>query len=346
MTRVDKLEDEVRKLATNVNQAYERLLSLECYSRDFNLQFYNIPEDSNENCIEKLKTILHVSNDLGIKPVIDNAHRIGGPRTGASNDPRPVNAKFLYRLERLQIIQNKRSLNNDVRISDDLIWEDQQKKKVKEIMKQSYEEGKKPVFTTVICISMGFYIKAARLSLLFVGIVCDKFYENDPNLNLQSFNDHRIITIDELNELCNLLDSTPFTFDFIGCSETWLSPHSYLDCFSIPGYVFKNDNCTYLSGGGVGLSIKSDRNFHFQDDLRIDTIENVWIETQDLIIGVIYKPPSLSNCDFLDKLEENSHTIYLSKKCLIMDDDNILNLLCSKGFSPLIFEATRVTESN
>ena len=30
-----------------------------------------------------------------------------------------------------------------------------------------------------------------------------------------------------------------------------------------------------------------------RDDLRIDIIENVWIETQDLIIGVIYKLPSL-----------------------------------------------------
>ena len=102
--------------------------------------------------------------------------------------------------------------------------------------------------------------------------------ENDPDLNLQSFNDHGIFTIDELNELfpvvkpyysvlhlnirslnqhfadlCNLLDSTPFTFDFIGCSETWLSPHSYLHCFSIPGYVFINDNRTYSSGGRVGL---------------------------------------------------------------------------------------------
>ena len=103
--------------------------------------------------------------------------------------------------------------------------------------------------------------------------------------------------------LCNLLDSTPFPFDFIGCSQTWLSPHSYLDCFLIPGYVFINDNRTYSSGVGVGLYIKSDRNFHLQDDLRIDTIENVWTETQDLIIGVIYKPPSLSNRDFLDKLE-------------------------------------------
>ena len=100
----------------------------------FNLRFYNIPEDSNDNCIEKLKTIL--SNDLGIKPVIENAHRIGGPRTGASNDPRPVIAKFLYRPERLQVIQNKRSLKNGVRMSDDLIWEDRQKK---EEVKRSHE---------------------------------------------------------------------------------------------------------------------------------------------------------------------------------------------------------------
>ena len=61
------------------------------------------------------------------------------------------------------------------------------------------------------------------------------------------------------------------------------------DCCLIPGYVFTNNNRAYSSGGGVGLYIKSDRNFHLRDDLRIDTIENVWIETQDLIIGVIYK---------------------------------------------------------
>ena len=74
---------------------------------------------------------------MGIKPVIENPHRIGGPRTGASNDPRPVIAKFLHRPERLQVIQNKRSLKNDVKISDDLIWEDGQK--IKEEIKGNNE---------------------------------------------------------------------------------------------------------------------------------------------------------------------------------------------------------------
>ena len=77
------------------------------------------------------------------------------------------------------------------------------------------------------------------------------------------------------------------------------------------------------------------------------------------MIATFHKLPSLSISDFLDKLEENLHTIYPSKKKrLIMGDDNIntlkqsntskeyLNLLRSEGFSPLIFEATRVTESN
>ena len=114
MTRVDKLEDEVSKLATNVNQAYERPLSLERYSRDFNLRFYNIPQDSNENCTEKLKKRpYYLMIWTCIKPVIENANRIGGPRTGALNDPRPVVAKCLYRPERLQVIQKKRSLKND-----------------------------------------------------------------------------------------------------------------------------------------------------------------------------------------------------------------------------------------
>ena len=85
--KVKSLEGEVNKHTANINNAYERLLSLERYSRDFNLRFYNIPKYVGENCVDKLQTIL--SDDLGIKPVIENAHRIGGPRPGATTDPRP-----------------------------------------------------------------------------------------------------------------------------------------------------------------------------------------------------------------------------------------------------------------
>ena len=116
---------------------------------------------------------------------------------------------------------------------------------------------------------------------------------NDPDLNLQSFNDHGIFTLDELNELssfvkphlsalhlntrslnqhftelCNFLDHTPFVFYFIGCSETWITPQTDLDCFKIPGYTFVYGNRTFSSGGGVGLYIKSDHTFWLRDDLK------------------------------------------------------------------------------
>jgi len=76
---------------------------------------------------------------------------------------------------------------------------------------------------------------------------------NDPDLNLLTYNDHGIFTIDDLNELSSivkpqytllhlntrslnkhhndlvdLLNSLPFNFDFVGCSETWISSQSDL----------------------------------------------------------------------------------------------------------------------
>lgn len=205
----------------------------------------------------------------------------------------------------------------------------------------------------------------------------------DPDLNLQNFNDHGIFTIEEIDELsaivkpqysafhintrslnqhyeelCNLLNSIPVNFDFIGCSETWLTGESHIDRYRIPGYTMVNDIRTFSTGDGVTLYVKTDNNFRQRDDLKIDAIENVWIETSDLIIGLIYKPPSLSNREFLDKLEVTLHKIYLSKKkCLIMLDVNIntlnkskitkdyLNLIRSEGFNSLIYEATRITET-
>ena len=62
-------------------------------------------------------------------------------------DPRPVIAKSIYRPKLFCVIQRKRDLKNGVRVSEDLIWEDRQKKKkLKDVMKQAYDEGKKPRF--------------------------------------------------------------------------------------------------------------------------------------------------------------------------------------------------------
>ena len=91
--------------------------------------------------------------------------------------------------------------------------------------------------------------------------------------------------------------------------------------------------------------------------MKIDGIENLLVDTQDLLIGVLYNPPIRSTREFCDEFEQVLHSIFLSKqKCLILGDINIntlvkrtiakeyLNLVHSEGFNPFVFEATRITE--
>ena len=45
------------------------------------------------------------------------------------------------------MLQEKRDLQNNVWITEDLIWEDREKKKkLTDVMKEAYESGKKPRF--------------------------------------------------------------------------------------------------------------------------------------------------------------------------------------------------------
>ena len=126
----------------------------------------------------------------------------------------------------------------------------------------------------------------------------------------------------------------------------------------ISGYNIITDNRTFSTGGGVALYLKSSFEYHLRNDLKIAGVENIWVDTQDLLIGVIYKPPSGSQRDFIIEFENVLHSVFLSKrKCLILGDFNIntlvkstiakeyLNLIHSEGFNPLILEATRVLES-
>ena len=203
----------------------------------------------------------------------------------------------------------------------------------------------------------------------------------DPGLHLQCLNDHGIFTIDELNllskvvkpnlsvlhlnvrsfnksfdELKNIFDSLPFSFDFLGCSETFINSLD-LDRVEILEYHLITDNRTFSCGGGVVLYVKRDQTFKVRDDLKLPDIENIWIESTSLAIAVICKPPKFPNQAFLDKLKEIVHKICLSKRrCLIMRDMNIntfsrskmskdyLNSIRSEGFNPHIFEGTHITE--
>ena len=70
----------------------ERLLSLERYSREYNRRFHNVPESTDDDCVQNVRDIL--SNQLDMDPEIENAHRVG-PRN--DDKPRVIICKFLYR---------------------------------------------------------------------------------------------------------------------------------------------------------------------------------------------------------------------------------------------------------
>ena len=141
--KIDEMESFVGKHTRKFEGMRERLLSLERYSREYNLRFHNVPESTDENCVQKVRNIL--SNQLDIEPEIENAHCVG-PR----NDDKPlvIICKFLYRPQRYKVIQKKRDLVYSIWVTDDLIWEDREaKKKLKEVMKEAFENGTKPRFS-------------------------------------------------------------------------------------------------------------------------------------------------------------------------------------------------------
>ena len=114
--KVDKVESHVQKHAEQIQGMYDRLLSLERYSREHNLRFHNAPESAGEDCGQRIHDI--ILNQLNLEPVIENAHRVG-PR--ADNKPRAIICKFLYRPERYKVFQKKRDLQDGVWITEDLI---------------------------------------------------------------------------------------------------------------------------------------------------------------------------------------------------------------------------------
>ena len=70
--KVDEIEVLVQNHVTQISQMYQRLLSLERYSREYNLRFHNIEESPGEDCLQKIHDIL--ANQLNLEPKLENAH--------------------------------------------------------------------------------------------------------------------------------------------------------------------------------------------------------------------------------------------------------------------------------
>ena len=90
--KVDEMERFVGKHAKQIEGMLERLLYFERYSRKYSLRFHNVPESTDEDCVQKVRNIL--SNQLDMELEIENAHRVGRRN---DDKPRVIICKFLYR---------------------------------------------------------------------------------------------------------------------------------------------------------------------------------------------------------------------------------------------------------
>lgn len=62
-----------------------------------------------------------------------------------------------------------------------------------------------------------------------------------------------------------------------------------------PGSFLLHDNHASTTDGRVALYMKSDYSYLLRSNLKIDSIENIWIESNETIVGVIYELPNDSN---------------------------------------------------
>ena len=117
--KIEEIESTMQNQVQQIGAMHERLLSIEFYSREYNLRFHNIPESPGEDCRQEIGDIL--TEQLKLEPKIENVHRVG---PSIADKPRAIICKFIYRPERFKVLQRKRDPQNNVWITEDLIWED------------------------------------------------------------------------------------------------------------------------------------------------------------------------------------------------------------------------------
>lgn len=163
------------------------------------------------------------------------------------------------------------------------------------------------------------------------------------------------------------LDSLEHDFSVIGLSETWLNCRN-INEFPLVNYHNTGMVRTNKQGGGVSLYINKSYQFRERVDLAVnieDVIESQFIELttkpNNIIIGIIYRPPNDKLDEFKECLAEILQKLDLqNKKCFLMGDFNLdllkidgnhhikdfTNMMFSSTFYPLISRPTRITNSS
>ena len=159
-----------------------------------------------------------------------------------------------------------------------------------------------------------------------------------------------------------------FEFTLLGETETWINDMN-CDYFSMSAYHFIENHRSDRSGVGVGIFLRRNCDFCIRDDLVVfnNLFESVFIEIQNnvfntwnnIIVGVIYRPPGTDMDMFNNELSDRLESIKNENKlCYLLGDYNInilnyeshepiayfVNPMYSFGSVPLINRPARITQ--
>ena len=207
-------------------------------------------------------------------------------------------------------------------------------------------------------------------------ISSSKYYDIDEMHNLKISHKNKSLSLFHINacslnknfdDLQHLLSSTKKVFDIIAVSETRITKQvSLLNNLNLNHYSFEFTP-TETSAGGTLLYIANHLSYKCRNDLNIykkNELESTFIEIvnpkkSNIIVGVIYRHPSMDLADFnsnyLNKLLENISKE--QKSVFLLGDFNVnllnynehnqtiefLDSLASNSFIPLILQPTRIT---
>ena len=169
-----------------------------------------------------------------------------------------------------------------------------------------------------------------------------------------------------LDNLLYNLKSYKIEFTVIGLTETWCN-ESNVQITNIPGYCHSHQIRKHKSHGGLSIFVKNNIHYLERKDLYhlSLSLECIFIEIpnkgsngeKNIIIGLIYRPPSGDKKLFFESIEPILNTVKNEQKeCFILGDFNINllssdthknnfeSLMLSYSYFPLINKPTRITK--
>ena len=184
---------------------------------------------------------------------------------------------------------------------------------------------------------------------------------NFGHLNIQGICGKNMCKFSEIKAM--LTSPANNSLHIFGISETKLKSHKLSSFFKIDGFhePFRKDNNSN-GGGGIIVYVRHGINAKRRLDLEINDIACIWLEittckSKPFLIGNMYRPPD-SKVEFIDRFESFIDNVPSEGKEIILCGDfnkNLLgehkdteweNFITSLGFSQLVSEPTRVTDSS